>query len=568
MAHKVNKKPGFDTGRKGLDLFDESIHLLRQTPSSLLVYYTGTVPFVVGFLFFWADMCHGALAKERLASTAFITAILYAWMKTWHAVYTAVLFDFITGERSKWTPGRFIRTGMLQTALQPPALFLLPLAVLAVVPTAWVYAFFNTLTVTGNRPDSTLISTIANSGRFTVAEPRKNHLLVICLSFAGLLLLTNVVITMAWMPYLLRSFVGLETVFSRSGMHIFSTTFFAVALALVFIVLDPLVKALYTLRTFYLEAYSAGTDLKVELKDCMQHDPDRFKRSPHLNNAGLYFLILLFLFLPKACVAYAEPPPDYPKYEIFDKTADNVLKKVEYRWRMPRDTGQEAKDEKDIFELFVEACLETILNAAEKVFTLTDRILDWFDNLIPEREISYDQQGRRNFDWIFGLYLLFYLALAAVAAMAIIACIRIWKKRVRTKNAEVNVSVEQVTDPPPDLEDEFVTADTRPVSEWLTLGDKLLREGHFRQALRAYYLASLADLADQDFVIIRKSKSNLEYCREVERHAHAVPEIASRFKNNVSVFDKVWYGRYQVTKSLINAFRENCDRIRANAYGH
>jgi len=58
-------------GPGAVDLLEEAVHLLRAAPASLYGFYAlGTLPFVLGFLYFWADMSHGAFAREHAGRAA------------------------------------------------------------------------------------------------------------------------------------------------------------------------------------------------------------------------------------------------------------------------------------------------------------------------------------------------------------------------------------------------------------------------------------------------------------------------------------------------------------------
>ena len=62
-------KPGHKKHHKSaIRIVEEAIHLLRSAPGSLLVsYYLGGVPFVLGLMYFWADMSRSANAGDRSA---------------------------------------------------------------------------------------------------------------------------------------------------------------------------------------------------------------------------------------------------------------------------------------------------------------------------------------------------------------------------------------------------------------------------------------------------------------------------------------------------------------------
>ena len=116
--------------------------------------------------------------------------------------------------------------------------------------------------------------------------------------------------------------------------------------------------------------------------------------------------------------------------------------------------------------------------------------------------------------------------------------------------------------PSPDLTDENVAADQLPEDGWTTLGRELLARGEFRLALRAFYLASLAHLAERNLVSLARFKSNRDYERELQRRAHAFPDLQTVFGEIVSAFDRVWYGRHEVTVELVAQFAANVERIK------
>jgi len=53
-------------GRGGLDLMEEATHVLRAAPAgTLAIYYLGAIPFVLGLLFFWADMSRSPKSSKN-----------------------------------------------------------------------------------------------------------------------------------------------------------------------------------------------------------------------------------------------------------------------------------------------------------------------------------------------------------------------------------------------------------------------------------------------------------------------------------------------------------------------
>src|SRR5213596_877408 len=133
--------------RKGpgpLELIEEAVHVLRLSPWAVLGgYYLGSLPFVLGLLYFWADMSRGSTAYEHCASAAFGVSVLFLWMKTWQAIFARHLKARMTGRTAPaMTLSGFFRIALNQTILQPSALFLLPLSLLIVLPFGWLYAYY------------------------------------------------------------------------------------------------------------------------------------------------------------------------------------------------------------------------------------------------------------------------------------------------------------------------------------------------------------------------------------------------------------------------------------------
>lgn len=128
-------------------LVEEAVVLLRRQPLALARYYIGALPFVLGFLFFWADMSRNAFAAERCAVSALVLAALYWWMKTWQSLFTRSLLAAVRSVRRESPEGdvggtveetaesagpglrAFLRAGATQS-LQATGLFVLPLALL------------------------------------------------------------------------------------------------------------------------------------------------------------------------------------------------------------------------------------------------------------------------------------------------------------------------------------------------------------------------------------------------------------------------------------------------------
>ena len=131
------------------ELIEEAFQLLRRAPASALAsYFVGSLPFVLGLLYFWSDMARSAFAEERLLSGSLAVTVLFIWMKAWHSLYAHQLLTRLCGEPApRWSLKRFLRAALYQTIVQPAGLIILPIALPLIVPFGWTYPFFTNATV-------------------------------------------------------------------------------------------------------------------------------------------------------------------------------------------------------------------------------------------------------------------------------------------------------------------------------------------------------------------------------------------------------------------------------------
>jgi len=263
-----NPKNSGPEARGGIEILEEAVELLRRAPlSALAAYYLGSVPFGLGFLHFWSDMSRSSLAYQNISQEAFGVAFLFLWMKIWQTVFTRVLWSHLSqGQEAPWTPGRFLKTAFLQAAVQPWGFLALPVATLVLLPFAWVYAFFQNVTVMGEGALGGLKELRRKSWGLARLWPRQNHMALLCASAFGLFVFLNLVSALLLGPLLMKELLGVETVFSRSIYSFFNTTYLALGFMLTYLCVDPILKAVYTLRCFYGESLLSGEDLRADLK--------------------------------------------------------------------------------------------------------------------------------------------------------------------------------------------------------------------------------------------------------------------------------------------------------------
>jgi len=532
--------------RSAIQLFEEAVFLLRRAPgSAIAAYYIGSLPFVLGFLFFWADMSQSAFAYEHCSAASLGLALLFCWMTYWQAVFLQSLRAELSGAPAAgWFSTVARRRGILQFALQPTKFVVLPVAALILIPYASVYAFYQHL---ASAPDSS--GSWKQTFRAARAEamiwPSQNWTALGILVMFNVAVLLNLGITILAAPYLLRSLLGIESAFTKSGLVMFNTTFLAVTAALTYLVTNPLAKAVYLLRSFYAVSVETGEDLRAELKS---------------GAATAAVVAALVFFLGVASVPAQAQDQAVPGVSTgqFNRAADNVIHRPEFNWRLPR-AERPAENNPNWFVRATQSFLNATASVVRQIGRWFARFVRWLGEklrgMIPTGAGNLPAPDSR------ALQVLVYLLLAAVAIVLgwlLLRALRHRKLKYASKAAPIAV-------PPVDLNDAQLLADQKPLDEWLQLARECRERQEYRLALRALYLAGLAHLAGQSLISIHRSKSNLDYSRELRRKARNQPDLLATFSDNLGVFERTWYGMYDVDAVTLERFESNLDRMKVGA---
>ena len=62
---------------------------------------------------------------------------------------------------------------------------------------------------------------------------------------------------------------------------------------------------------------------------------------------------------------------------------------------------------------------------------------------------------------------------------------------------------------------------------------------------------------------MNRFKSNRDYEDELGRRGHAIPNLLPVFRENLSMFERIWYGVHEVNRELVQHFAANVDKIKA-----
>jgi len=546
----MNPKPRLAKSPGALETIETAVQLLRNAPAgALATYYAGALPFVLGWLCFWADMSRSPFAAQHAAVASLGLAGLFAWLKFWQALFARNLQAQLSG--SVPPPLTLARAGRIfctQAALQSTALFVLPVAMIPALPFPWLYAFYQNLTAQAEASPPTLRATVARSWRMALLWPAQNHVIlaVMCL-FSGFIFL-GLCLASAILPELIKMLFGIETVFTRGGTAMLNTTFFTAMLGVTYLCVDPILKSIYVVRVFQGESLRSGEDLRAALKSF----------SPV--SAPVLACALMILTLGGVGSARAQTTNVVPMAageispQELNRAIDEVIQQRKYTWRMPRERVVEsAETEPGLLTRFLRRVGWMLRDAARAVGGWIEKIMRRiFGRMLPA-------PGTPGYGWILTKQMLLYGLLAVVLSAIAVLLLRFWKRRRQA----VVVATAQTAQPAPDLTDENVGAEQLPEDGWTLLARELLGRGEFRLALRAFYLASLAHLADRNLVRLARFKSNRDYERELQRRAHALPKLQALFGENVSCFDRVWYGRHEATDELVTRFAANVERLKA-----
>jgi hypothetical protein len=524
--------------RAVIPLLEEAVHLLRKSPLFLLSgYYLGTLPFLLGLFYFWADMSRSADAKSYHAVASLGLALLYIWMKCWHVVFAARVKMKISGEpAAPWTLQRVVSLAANQAIIHATVFFILPLAALAMLPFGWCYAFYQNATVLAASELNDLRTLCKKAWFQARLWPRQNHILMSVFFIFGSVVFINIASAVFILPHLLKNYLGIESMFTLSGIHAINTTFWVVTIGMAYLCMNPLVKTVYVLRCFYGAALTSGEDLQTELKGLLR-----------TRTAAVIGILVVALL---AATPIASPASDtgFTSAEALDRSIDEVMERREFAWRMPREgIAEDEKQPEGPIASLAAWILDKAAKALNAVIGWIDRLIDWLIGLLPgdEQPVASPDEN-----WVSSVrFAVFALLIGLLGALVYI----LWRSWMRRQAAQGEITAAAV-ESSPDLEDDDTTADDLPANRWLDLARRLAEKGSLRLAIRALYLASLADLADHELITIEKFKSDRDYEMELHRRAHQKEGLLPAFCKSREIFERVWYGMQTISRPDVDNF--------------
>ena len=554
--------------RSSLQILEEAFHLLRTTPlSSLWLYYLGAVPFVTAFLYFLADMSRSTFASRDAVPAAMMMVAAFFWMKFFQAKFCAALWNTVNPghsvELKGWQKFRYTAALWCLHAFAMPVLLA---GVFFLVPLGWIIAAFQNITVLafthnyGRRPFRNLFGQSLRSAHYDWAQ---NHGILITMAFIGLFMWLNILSTCMILPTFAKSFFGIESMFTTNPeATLQNSTFILGTLLITWMVMSPVMKAVYVIRCFYAESRPTGADLLSRLESCRQQR-EQLRRSERnqRNTTAAALVIGLGILLsgistPPLFAAGANPTAGDSVSEL-KKAISKTMEQKRYQWKIPRNVSAKEEESKG------NSWLSRKLNEfAESVDAAGKAILDWieefFNQLSKQSRDGHQSGGNTDLD-LHGLK-----STTSILLIIIVAGLVGWLIFVLVKNYKAQEIVEHDDSGFTgiiDLESDDIIASQLPEDEWMRLAQEQISKGETRLAIRALFLASLAHLGDRGMLKIARFKTNRTYRKELERRVRHREKLREAFDENTSLFERVWYGLHDLGDDAVDHFMVNYDKI-------
>ena len=502
-----------------IETLERAAELLRELPARAWAdYLAGAVPLLAGVLYSAADLPNAGHAPFRCAGDALACAALFLWMNICRVRFAGHLSMCLAESAEAQAASWGVAFSPAAAMLAGVKLFALPFAFAAAIPWAWAVAFFRSVPVTAAEGEW------KPAARFATAWQKQNWGILAIVSLFGLAVFVNLLAFVVLLPQLLKMFSGMENEFTR-GTGGLSFFVFCVAGGLLWLTLDPFLQAVYAVRCFLAGARESGADLFAAVKQ---------------------LAVLLAIACVAGSVVQAEPAP-----RDLDRSIRHVLEERQYDWRL-HPAGYEEPSNGVLRRI-----AHDVRSAWDYVTDSAGKAADWLRRLLESREDPAKQPSRgapvAPLRWmIYGLLVLIGIGIA----------IYLW--RIRASRTKAQSADGPGAAAPVDLSDGNVAASDLPEDEWLRLARECIARQEYRLALRALFLANLSLLSRAGLLTIAAAKTNREYREELRRRAHS-EEVLSAFRENVTQFERAWYGRHGVSEEDVAAFERNVGVMRAHA---
>jgi hypothetical protein len=229
----------------------------------------------------------------------------------------------------------------------------------------------------------------------------------------------------------------------------------------------------------------------------------------------------------------------------FDQQIDTELTRKEYQWHLPADSKIDNDPPFADFFRWVGASSRAALETVRRWW---DALQSFLDHLNPKGESNESLPDPTPHNISSYLWVALILLGLTILALAVVLFLRLRKPQRAGKGVSSPAAA-------PDLESDTVSAADLPENEWWALANEKLNAGEIRLALRAYFLALLAALADRELINLKRSRSNSDYEIQLRRRQQAGSGLVQRFVVCRLAFERTWYGDYPVSLTDVEALR-------------
>lgn len=563
-----------------LQILEEAFHLLRTAPASALwTFYIGTVPFVALAMYFVADLSSNNFLERDSVQIAIIMVVAFFWMKTCHARFSAQLYHLITPghlpERTRWQQFRYLSALWLLQAFHFPMLIV---GMFFMIPLGWIIAAWQNMTVltyTADHRKNALRGLLHHSLRNSHYEWAQNHGILMIIGFVALFLWINFVSACVILAGFGKTFFGTDSLFTiNPAAAVFNTTFMTGTALIVYLLVSPILKAVYLLRCFYADSRTTGADLLSRLASCRsRREREALRSGNRLDKvAAMAFFLIVGVSGParsqekdgevpgsgKTATAQVEQSDG----DALQTAIRDTMQQKKYQWRLSRRDFEELSEED---QGWVTKQLNNIADSMEAFWNrMRERIREWEEKLKKKqkeqekknrgsRDTGYKLPGMEGFSSVVSITLI--VVVVGLLGWLIVILVKHYKS-----NAPVEFEDLEATGPI-DLESEDIVASQLPEDEWMKLAREQIARGDTRLAIRALFLASLAHLGENGLLKIARFKSNRDYNRELELRARHRNLLRDAFDENTSLFERAWYGLHVLGDEAVDHFMQNYEKI-------